>query len=69
LTRLTDDPGTAREPAYSPDGQRLFFASTRDRRGAYQWEVYVMAAGGGRPRRLGREERPQNRAPQAGLAK
>ena len=69
LTRLTDDPGTAREPAYSPDGQRLFFASTRDRRGRYEWEVYVMAASGGRPMRLGREERPQNRAPSAGLAK
>ena len=69
LTRLTDDPGTAREPAYSPDGQRLFFASTRDRRGRYEWEVYVMAASGGRPLRLGREERPQNRAPSAGLAK
>ena len=69
LTRLTDDPGSVREPAYSPDGQRIFFASTRDRRGAYEWELYVMASSGGRVRRLTRDERPQNRAPSAGLAK
>lgn len=68
LTRLTDDPGSVSEPAYSPDGQRIFFASTRDRRGAYEWELYVMAASGGRARRLTRDERPQNRAPSAGLA-
>jgi len=69
LTRLTDDPGSIREPSYSPDGQRIFFASTRDRRGAYEWELYVMASSGGRARRLTRDERPQNRAPSAGLAK
>lgn len=69
LTRLTDDPGTAREPVYSPDGQRIFFASTRDRTGAYEWEVYVMSAAGGRTRRLTRDERPQNRAPSTGLTK
>jgi len=69
LTRLTDDPGSVREPAYSPDGQRIFFASTRDRRGSYEWELYVMASSGGRARRLTSDERPQNRAPSAGLAK
>lgn len=69
LTRLTHDPGSAREPVYSPDGKRIFFASTRDRRGAYEWEVYVMSASGGRARRLTRDERPQNRAPSTGLAK
>jgi Tol biopolymer transport system component len=69
LTRLTDDPGSVREPSYSPDGQRIFFASTRDRRGAYEWELYVMASSGGRARRLTHDERPQNRAPSAGLAK
>ena len=69
LTRLTDDPGSVREPAYSPDGRRIFFASTRDRRGAYEWELYVMSSNGGRARRLTRDERPQNRAPSAGLAK
>ena len=69
LTRLTDDPGSAREPVYSPDGKRIFFASTRDRTGAFEWEVYVMSAAGGRTRRLTRDERPQNRAPSTGRAR
>jgi dipeptidyl aminopeptidase/acylaminoacyl peptidase len=69
LTRLTNDPGSAREPVYSPDGKRIFFASTRDRQRANEWEIYVMSAGGGRTRRLTRDERPQNRAPSTGLAK
>ncbi len=69
LTRLTDDPGSAREPVYSPDGKRIFFASTRDRTGAFEWEVYVMSATGGRTRRLTRDERPQNRAPSTGRTK
>jgi Tol biopolymer transport system component len=68
LTRLTDDPGSAREPAYSPDGKRIFFASTRYRQNAYEWEIYVMSATGGRTVRLTRDERPQNRAPSPGRA-
>ncbi len=69
LTRLTSDPGVAVQPAYSPDGNRIFFASTRDRAGAFEWELYVMASGGGVQRRVTRDERPQNTAPSVGVAK
>ncbi len=63
LIRLTDDPGTIATPAYSADGQRLYFASTRIRKADYEWEIFVMAASGGEQRRLTREERPENSAP------
>jgi len=69
LTRLTDDPGIASDPTYSPDGKRIMFTSTRDRKNAYESELYVMAAEGGKQRRMTRDERPQNGAPSAGLAK
>lgn len=69
LTRLTAAPGSSREPAYSPDGQRLFFASTRADPHARAWDIYVMAAGGGRALRLTHDEHPHNRAPSTGLAK
>ncbi len=69
LTRLTDDPGAAADPAYSPDGKRLYFASNRLAKQGYEREIYVMAAGGGKQRRLTRDERPQNSAPQAGRRK
>ncbi|MEO8315721.1 MAG: Tol-Pal system beta propeller repeat protein TolB, partial [Pseudomonadota bacterium] len=39
LTRITDDPATDTEPAWSPDGQTLYFTS--DRGGAPQ--IYAMA--------------------------
>jgi TolB protein len=68
LTRLTDDPDSATDPSYSPDGARLYFASTRGRQNDYEVEIYVMAAEGGRQRRVTRDERPQNRAPSAGPA-
>jgi len=68
LTRLTDDPGSAREPAFSPDGRRVYFSSTRVHRGTSAWEVHVMAAGGGKARRMTRDERPQNRAPSVARA-
>jgi Tol biopolymer transport system component len=67
LTRLTSDPGVASQPAYSPDGKRLYFSSSRDRANPYEMELYVMAAGGGKQRRLTRDERPQNSAPSAGV--
>lgn len=67
LTRLTEDPGVADHPAFSPDGKRLFFSSTRDSRNAYEVEIYVMPAAGGKQRRLTRDERPQNTAPSAGV--
>ena len=63
LTRLSEDPGTIAHPVYSSDGSRLYFASTRIRSAGYEWEIYVMAAGGGEQRRLTREARPENNAP------
>ncbi len=63
LIRLTDDPGTIATPAYSADGSRLYFASTRIRKADYEWEIFVMASGGGEQRRLTREARPENSAP------
>lgn len=63
LTRLTQDPGVATDPVYSVDGKRIFFVSTRDSQRAYESEIYVMAASGGKQRRLTRDERPQNSAP------
>jgi TolB protein len=42
--RLTDDPAADTEPAISPDGTRIAFASNR----TGTWQVYVMEADGGR---------------------
>jgi TolB protein len=67
LTRLSDDPGTVAHPAYSPDGKRLFFASTRIRQADFEWELYVMAAGGGAQRRLTRDARPENSSPSTAI--
>lgn len=69
LTRLTEDPGSATDPVYSPDGRRLYFTSDRLKEIAYEREVYVMAAGGGKQQRLTRDDRPQNSAPHAGRRK
>lgn len=69
LTRLTDDPGAAFDPTYSPDGKRIVFTSTRNRKNEYELELYVMAARGGQQQRLTRDDRPQNSAPSAGLAR
>jgi dipeptidyl aminopeptidase/acylaminoacyl peptidase len=46
--RLTDSPGLDAFPAWSPDGERIVFASDRDG----NWELYVMDAGGAQQRRL-----------------
>jgi len=48
LRKVLDDSSTASEPAYSPDGSRLAFVSTRDG----QPEIYVMDADGTSPSRL-----------------
>ncbi|MEZ4383661.1 MAG: hypothetical protein R3A79_20185 [Nannocystaceae bacterium] len=48
IRRLTDDPEGNFEPAISPDGRRIAFASSRDGNA----EIYVMDADGGHPRRL-----------------
>ena len=63
LTRLTEDPGTIAQPVYSHDGSRLYFASTRLRNSGFEWEIFVMASGGGEQERLTREARPENYAP------
>lgn len=46
--RLTAHPAYHRDPVFSPDGERLAFAS--DREGSF--DVYVMPASGGRPVRI-----------------
>ena len=45
---LTDSPGLDAFPAWSPDGERIVFASEREGNG----ELYVMDAGGVEQRRL-----------------
>lgn len=47
--RLTDSPGLDAFPAWSPDGERLTFASDRD---GGNWELYTMDADGSQQRRL-----------------
>src|SRR5207244_13572696 len=42
LRKVMDDPAIASEPAFSPDGSRIAFTSTRDG----QPEVYLMDADG-----------------------
>jgi Tol biopolymer transport system component/DNA-binding winged helix-turn-helix (wHTH) protein len=49
VTRLTDHPGRDEDPVWSPDGQRIAFASDRSG-GAFQ--IYVMNADGSAPRRV-----------------
>jgi Tol biopolymer transport system component len=46
--RLTDSPRLDAFPAWSPDGERIVFASERDG----NWELYVMGADGAAQRRL-----------------
>jgi len=48
LRKVMDDTATATEPAFSPDGSRIAFTSTRDG----QPEVYVMDADGTNAQRL-----------------
>src|SRR5215212_11162606 len=48
--RLTDTPGLDAFPSWSPDGQRLLFAT--DRAGGGNWELYVMGSDGTHQRRL-----------------
>ena len=66
VVQLTEDPGVADDPSFSPDGKRIFFSSTRDVKNDYEVEIYVMPAAGGDQRRMTRDERPQNSAPSAG---
>ena len=47
---LTNNPDDDRDPAWSPDGNRIAFSSNRD--GRFNWEIYVMDADGGNVQRL-----------------
>ena len=61
VRRLTvTAPGrTTQNPAWSPDGQRLAFASTRDGESLLtDWEIYVMNADGTAIRRLTNDRKP-----------
>jgi Tol biopolymer transport system component len=48
-TRLTDTPGLNGFPSWSPDGEKITFASDRD---GGNWELYVMDADASEQRRL-----------------
>ncbi|HSP54779.1 MAG TPA: hypothetical protein VLS25_04245 [Dehalococcoidia bacterium] len=50
LTMLTDDPGIDQDPAWSPDGGQIAFASYRD--GVENFEIFVMASDGNGLRQL-----------------
>ena len=59
--RLTNNRGWDWYPSWSPDGERIAFAS--DRRGDFvNFEIYVMDADGGNPRRL-TENRHEDSSP------
>ena len=45
ITQLTNDPADDMMPAFSPDGQRIAFASNR----SGNWDIYLMDISGGAP--------------------
>jgi len=57
--RITDSPGLDAFPAWSPDGERIAFASDRDG----NWEIYVMDADGVEQRRLTRTPEEDESSP------
>ncbi len=55
--RLTNNPAKDWDPSWSPDGKQIAFVSDRDEHphfvpGRFSYEIYVMDADGGNPRRL-----------------
>jgi TolB protein len=61
VRRLTTTlPGrTTQNPAWSPDGEQIAFASTRDGDSATTgWDIYVMRADGTNIQRLTRDKKP-----------
>ncbi|MBC7871337.1 MAG: PD40 domain-containing protein, partial [Chitinophagaceae bacterium] len=46
--RLTNDPSDERDPSWSPDGQRLAYASHKDG----NWEIYIQTMAAGEPARM-----------------
>ena len=46
-------------PSWSPDGKQIVFTSAP----VFEWGIWVMAADGGRPRRLTRDHHGQNQGP------
>lgn len=68
LTRLTDDSGLSTDPAVSPDGKFLAFAS--DREGGEKLSIWVKRLDGGQPVRLtrsGSNERTPTFSPDGSL--
>src|SRR2546428_8834629 len=65
-TQLTTDPGDDSEPAWSPDGTKIAFSTSRDLdpaclqdpNGFCNYEIYVMNADGSNQTRLTHESLP-----------
>ncbi len=55
VTQLTTDPANDVMPAFSPDGQRIAFASDRDG----SWDIYIMSLAGGQAVQLTGEGTPE----------
>src|SRR2546425_746704 len=66
VTQLTTDPGDDSEPAWSPDGTKIAFSTSRDLdpaclqdpNGFCNYEIYVMNADGSNQTRLTHESLP-----------
>ncbi len=61
--RLTNHPESHMMPAWSPDGQKIAFASARDY-ADLGWEIYVMDADGKNPRNLANNPGRQEYSPE-----